>query len=127
MSPDEEDIQRLLHSSTSESTVKTNVAQDFIVTTKDKLHLALHEMLPRYTSKENALAMASAFLAFLAAVITADFQATFGISASAWRTTFVLCTIISGCLTIREVYKWLRRPKIADMLKRIMETDQQGS
>lgn len=94
------------------STLTTNVEQDCIVTTRDKIELILtkYEKAKRLTNWWQYLSM---FLTFLVPLITADFHDFIGIEGEFISALFVLLAVASAILTIVSIAKSLRNKEKA--------------
>ncbi|MCM0622341.1 hypothetical protein [Nocardioides bruguierae] len=104
---------------TSQATVSTNIRQEYFVTTREKIELALRRQLPGYTSMEQAIAATGVFLAFLVALLTSDFQSFIGVPAASWKTGFAIGAVVSLIWTVREWWKFAHRPSLDDVVNAI--------
>ncbi|EJW14302.1 hypothetical protein PAV_15c00910 [Paenibacillus alvei DSM 29] len=87
------------------STVHTNIAQEVIVTTKDKINLALINHQKYNKAKSDWVAPFSILLSVIASLAAADFKSAFSIPADTWRSLFIIVGVASGfwllyCFTI---------------------------
>jgi len=80
-----------------ESVFHSNVKQEFIRTTADKINLALIDLKDILRAKNGWSTPVGIFFALLLPLITAEkFKDFFGVSAATWKAIVVLLTIISG-------------------------------
>lgn len=101
---------------TSKATVSTNVSKEYVMTTRDKVELALRVNLPKYASKDQAIAATSVLLALVLALATADFKEFVGVPADSWAAVFAIGAIVAAWVTVREWYRYARRPSIQDVV-----------
>ncbi|UOQ60374.1 hypothetical protein MUN76_15295 [Leucobacter rhizosphaerae] len=104
---------------TRPSKVSDNTAQEVIIVTRDRVELALHRHLPRYVPAGKVLSSAALFLGLLVAVLSADFQMYLGISGEAWLGAFSIAMLLSLVLVAVDAAKWIRRPKLEDLVNAI--------
>lgn len=117
-----EDLRATISTSiTSKLVVTENLNQEAVLTTRDKIKVALHEMLPRYASTGQVAASLSLFIALLAAVLTADFRDRLGISGDAYAGAFALGTVVAGAWAAYELRRWINRPTLDEVADRIIE------
>ncbi|MEX1908619.1 hypothetical protein L6241_10000 [Janibacter sp. Y6] len=98
-----------------------NIKQEVVMTTRDKIKVALHEMLPQYTSTEQLLAWAGLTIGLATALLTADFKDFLGISGETVAGAVGLGALLSLGVTSREVLRWFRRPNLDDVVDRIIQ------
>lgn len=71
-------------------TVSTNLEQDVIVTTRDKISNALHDVLPKYRRRVAWLGPAGITLSLWIALASTDFnQKLLGVPADTWKGAFM--------------------------------------
>lgn len=98
-----------------------NLKQEAVLTTRDKIKVALHEMLPRYAAKDHLAAPLGLFTGLLVAVFTADFRDTAGIPGEAFAGGFWLATAAAACWSAFELRRWFNRATLDDVADRIIE------
>jgi hypothetical protein len=76
--------------------VSVNIAESYIMTTHDKMTLALNSFRDGVVARHAWLTPASLGLAFLIALVTCDFKDTLGVSKSVWHAIFILAMV--GCI-----------------------------
>jgi hypothetical protein len=79
-----------------DSKVHSNVAQDFIITTKDKLQICLTDHKDDVEMKREWLTPLGVLLSILLTLLTADFRDAFGISKTLWFAFFFLSALGFG-------------------------------
>lgn len=113
---------------TSATQVHTNMSQQVIVTTRDKIELALRRTLPSYTSTEQLLASLSLTAGLFLALFTADFRKAMGVSPDGWKAIFALVAVVAAGWSVWEFVRWLKRPSLDDVVGNIVQaSDLDGS
>src|SRR3989442_265939 len=107
-----------------QSKVYSNLGQEFIMTTEDKLRLCLRDHADCLASKERWVAPVSLFFTFLIVFATADFHEALGLSKATWQAVFVLCTFASVIWSLWTIVAALRTRRSIDDLIRALK---QGS
>lgn len=87
------------------STVHTNVGQQVIVTTEDKIDLALIRHQKYSKAKSDWLTPFSTLLTVIASLAAADFKDFFSIPADSWRAIFILLAVLSGLWLVICIYR----------------------
>jgi hypothetical protein len=97
------------------SVVHTNVGQEFVVTTSDKIRLSLKEYQSALKAQNDWVAPLGIFLALLPSLVAADFKSFIGITAEMWKSLFFLGTI--GCIIwlIKTIYWAIKLRKISNI------------
>lgn len=92
------------------SVVHTNLKQDIIITTEDKLKLALIEHQKIIKVKLDWIPAVSIFLTVLTSLSAAEYRNFLSLTASVWHAFFLIVLIGSGIWSIitiiRAVYHW---------------------
>ncbi|MDO5534106.1 MAG: hypothetical protein Q4F65_05595 [Propionibacteriaceae bacterium] len=101
--------------------ITDNLKQEVVMTTRDKIKVALHEMLPAYSSTGELLAWLSLTAGLLVALVTADFKDVLGVPGDAITGAFVLATVAAGAWTVREFVRWCSRPTLDQVAERIIK------
>lgn len=99
--------------------VTDNTAQEMIIVTRDKVELALHRNLPHYVPGDKVLSSVGLFVALGTTLLTADFREALLLAGDTWRGIFIFATIASLGLTVRDSWRWLRRPRLDDLVDSI--------
>ena len=89
-------------------TIHTNVNQEIIITTADKIKIVLIDTKEILTSQRDWWTPFGLTVSFIATLCTADFKETFGMSKDFWHALFVLFTIVSIIWLIKSVIKLIR-------------------
>lgn len=76
------------------SDVHLNVSQEVIITTEDKVRIALFEHLKRVEKKRGWIAPFGIFIAIVVTLVTTTFK-DIGLDAATWRAIFILVGFIS--------------------------------
>ena len=89
-------------------TIHTNVKQEIIITTADKMKLVLTSSKEILTSKRDWWTPAGLFVSFIATLCSADFKDSLGLTKEFWHAIFVilaLATIVWLVVTLIKLYK----------------------
>ncbi|MGX1828750.1 hypothetical protein ACWIE6_10875 [Paenibacillus taichungensis] len=86
------------------STVHKNLNHDIIITTTDKINLALIQQEKYLHSKKDWITPLSIVLAVLASLAAADFKPFIGISADSWKAIFIIIGVSSAAWLIKCLY-----------------------
>lgn len=111
-----------MHHIAQSSNVLLNVRTDYVVTTRDKIEIALRRKLPLFLRRTAWVAPASLLSALVMSIITSDFTKFMGISEDVWSTVFVVAAILSGVWLLRSLLHLFRAAKLEDVLQAIVET-----
>lgn len=87
------------------STTHTNVAQEFLITTSDKLKIEA-DNFKEAVKKGELLDKLALFLAFLTAAIAAEFKDFMGISAAGWRAAFSIGSLLSLLYFLKSAHEF---------------------
>jgi len=83
----------------------TNVGQDFITTTEDKIRLCLIEYQNILKLRNDWIAPAGILMALIATLVVAtDFKEFLNISPEGWKTIFIIGMIMSFLILLRSLY-----------------------
>lgn len=85
---------------TEELVTHTNVKQELVITTVDKLKLCLLEHKDHLYSRREWLGPAGILLALVATLVAADFTTTLGLDAPTWHALFLLSAIFAAGFTV---------------------------
>ncbi len=99
------------------SNVHENLSQDVVITTTDRLKLALLEYQKVLNARSGWIAPASVFLSILAAIVAADFKDALGISKDQWRSGFLLALLLCGLWLAHSLIQVLRNWEKGDIDK----------
>ena len=83
-----------------ESTITTNVGQELIAVTKDRLELCLIRHRERLESRQRWLLPLGILVPIVLALLTTDFKDSLGIKASTWQAVFLLLATVSTIWTL---------------------------
>ena len=87
------------------STIYTNVNQDIIVTTEDKIKLVLIKTKETLKSQRDWLTPLGLILSFVTTLSTSEFKETLGQNKEFWKAIFVILTIGSIIWFFIALYK----------------------
>ena len=94
-----------------DSTIATNVGQKYIVTTYDKIKLALIDWEKAKKFATEWWTYLGMTLSFLIPIFTADFKGFLGLSADFLRSLFIVLSLVFGILTIVTIIRRIRNRK----------------
>lgn len=99
----------------SDSKVYTNLGQEFIVTTEDKIRIKLDCHLNKIALKKDWITPVGIFLTVLLTLLTTEFK-KFYFSADTWTAVFLIIEIITGIWSLVSIIKALRTEITVDHL-----------
>ena len=108
---------------TSQMTVHSNLRQDIICTTKDKLQLSLQSFQSAIEAKQEIFTYGGIFLSLLITQITSSAKDAFGLTAEVWNAIIIVALFLSGIATACSLVKFLSIAKnrdIDEICKKIM-------
>jgi hypothetical protein len=76
------------------SVVHKNVAQEFVVTTSDKIRICLRDYQAALKAQNDWLTPLGILLTLLASLVAADFRQFLGLSSEIWKATFIVGSAI---------------------------------
>ena len=110
--------------------IHTNVNQEIIITTADKIKLVLINTREVMTSQRDWWTPAGLLTSFITTLCTADFKDAYGVSKDFWRAIFVLMTLFSAIWLLKTLYKLVNSwgqddlSKIIEQIKLKSHSDQ---
>ncbi len=107
----------------SQMTVHSNLRQDIICTTKDKLQLSLQSFQSAIEAKQGFFTYGGIFLSLLITQITSSTKDAFGLTAEVWNAIIIVALFLSGIATVCSLVKLLSIAKnrdIDEICKKIM-------
>lgn len=78
----------------------TNIKQELVITTVDKLKLCLIEHKDHLRSRREWIGPASLLVAFVTTLAVADFRTALGLDAATWKAMFLIAMLLTGGLTV---------------------------
>jgi hypothetical protein len=106
------------------TTVHTNLGQEVILITTDRLTIVLDEHIEKLEDSKSWAVPAGILATIVLAFVTADFHDAFRVSKDSWAAIFIL----SGALTIfwlvRCLYRRQAAPKVIDIVEACKVTGQ---
>ncbi|HEX7516516.1 MAG TPA: hypothetical protein VF345_04440 [Chthoniobacterales bacterium] len=76
--------------------IHSNVKQEVIIVTSDRLELCLRKHLDSVAAKGAWITPASLFITFVATLCASTFHNAFGLSAAVWEAMFILLSLASA-------------------------------
>jgi len=104
--------------------VHSNLDQEVIQITEDRLRLALNDHLQAAEERKSWIGPLGIFLAVVTAFVTADFR-DFGLKAPVWQAIFLICGIWSSLWLLKAAYRSYKAPTIEDIIKRVKRVESQ--
>ena len=92
------------------SVTHSNLEQEVIVVTNDKLKLALMEHLADVQKSKQWIAPSGFLLTLLIVFSTTEFKTKFGLSADSWKAIFLILAVGSAAWLLRSI--WLSRNSV---------------
>ncbi|WFR64292.1 hypothetical protein P9222_09025 [Paenibacillus amylolyticus] len=102
--------------------VHKNLNQDIIITTTDKINLALIDQEKYLHSKRDWITPLSILLAVIASLVAADFKTFLTVSADSWKAVFILIGISSIVWLIKcgiRAYKYRNKGSNREFIDRL--------
>ena len=87
------------------STIYTNVNQDIIITTEDKIKLVLIKTKETLKSQRDWLSPLGLTLSFITTLCTSEFKDSFGLNKEFWKAIFVILTFATTIWFFIAIYK----------------------
>ncbi len=94
----------------------TNLPQDVITTTEDKLHLCLEQHLKKMEKKKSWITPLGLLISFALTLISANFKDTAFVDAATLKAIFIIAEIIFFGWLVYSVIESLRSEKIEDVI-----------
>jgi hypothetical protein len=102
------------------SELHLNVSQDFIITTEDKIRLALDRHMDRMGQKRSWVTPFGILLTIILTFINSSFKNA-GISAATWQAIFIIGGIISAIWLVRAIFLAFQSETVDDVVKQLKE------
>lgn len=109
-------VRRSKFTSVSVNEVHSNVSQEVIEITSDKLRLILNEYIDSMSSRKEWHTPFSIFLTLLLVLCTTDFKQKWLLTADTWNAIFIISTILSCLWLISSLIKMKKSISIEDIL-----------
>jgi hypothetical protein len=103
------------------STIYTNVNQDIIITTEDKIKLVLIKTKETLKSQRDWLTPLSLTLSFVTTLCTSEFKYSLGQNKEFWKAIFVILTFVTIIWFFKAIYKLLKHWGCDDLDKIIKQ------
>lgn len=106
-----------------QTTIHSNLKQDIVCTTKDKLHLSLQNFRDAVDAKQKVATYGGITISLLLSLVTSTPKDTFGLSSDVWHAIFIVCFLLSIAATIYSIVTRCKTKKdrdIEEMCNRIM-------
>ena len=113
----------------NQTTIYSNLKQEIICTTKDKMTLLLQQFRDAVSIKEQWVTRAGIALSFLLSLVTSTPKDTFGLSADVWQAIFIIAFIVSTLSTataLIKLHKTKDQRNIEKVCQQIMSGSDQG-
>jgi len=111
---------------TGDFKIHKNLTQDVIMTTQDKLRLALIEHRDVLSSKREWISAGSLALSFLSTLLLANFKDSLGLSADTWRALYGLFFSLALIWLINSLVNLVKNRKRRDIDYLIKEITARG-
>ncbi len=98
--------------------VHSNLDQDIIQVTEDRLRLVLKEHIERAEERKSWIAPLSTLIAIITSFVTADFRDAY-FKAATWQAVFFLSLLLSVGWFAKTVWKASRAPTVDDIVRKI--------
>jgi hypothetical protein len=98
--------------------VHSNLDQEIIQVTEDKLRLVLNEHISRAEKRLSWIAPLGVALALATTLLTSTFKDV-GLKSATWEAVFWLCTAASTVWLAKTAYAALTSPSVADIVEKL--------
>lgn len=98
--------------------VHSNLDQEIIQITEDKLRLVLNQHIADVEQRKAWIAPLGLLLAVLTAIVTSDFKDAY-FKAPTWEAIFIITGLMSVCWLVVTIWKSLRSPTVEDIVEKI--------
>jgi len=96
--------------------VHSNVGQEVIEITSDKLRLILNDYINVMTARKEWQTPLALFITFFIVICTADFKLTWGLSKDSWSAIFIMLTGMSFVWFLVSLFKMKKSKSVDDIL-----------
>lgn len=117
---DEKRQGRFFKKSVEVTNVHSNVSQEIIEITTDRLTLKLNSHLDQLENKRGWVAPLSLVASLITTLSTTTFEKAI-LSADTWRAIYIITSLISAAWLIVSVYRSYKSPSIEDIVKSLKE------
>jgi len=93
------DVDKITKELLQKSTTSSNIAQEFITTTRDKLELCLRDYLEMIKNEYSWLTPLGIFISIVTTLLTSDFH-DYYLPATIWNTIYILSSMVTFIITI---------------------------
>jgi len=110
----------------SEVIIHKNLTQDVLLTTEDKMKLALIEYRDVLTARSEWLSAAVLVLSFLSSLLLSDFKDVGPISAATWQAIyfiFLMLAVVRFVNVVVKMYQYRKRARIDWVISKIKQSD----
>jgi len=98
--------------------VHTNIEQELIQVTEDKLKLILNEHIDSVEKKNSWIAPLSLFITLLIVFATTDFKEAY-LSANTWEAIFIITAVLIFTWLLKSIYNFINAKTVIDIINRI--------
>jgi hypothetical protein len=105
----------ILQQLTSNVQVTLNLGQNIIMTTEDKVRLAVTQHLSAMEQRNGWVAPVGILITIFAAFVTADFKQAI-LSPAQWHAVFLVTGVITFAWCIRAIYRAIRAPSVDEFV-----------
>ena len=102
------------------SELHLNVSQDFIITTEDKVRLALARHMDRMGQKRSWVTPFGILLTIILTFINSSFKDA-GLSAATWQAIFIVGGVISTAWLVRAIFLAFQSESVDDVVEQLKE------
>lgn len=99
--------------------VHSNLSQEVIQITDDKLRLVLDDHLRKLEDRRSWIGPFGVFLAVLTVFCSSEFKVAFGVPAAVWQAIFIIVGVVSFMWLINTLIRIIRSPTTDTLLDKI--------
>jgi hypothetical protein len=111
------------------SVIHTNVGQEIVITTEDKLELCLRDHQDILKAKTDWKTPASLFIALLTTIVAADFK-EFGFNSETWFAIYLVLCVICGfwlAISVKNAYDYRDAGDTKQIIEKLKSNSQNKS
>ena len=103
-------------------TTYINTRQEVIVITMDRAELCLMRYMSKLEQRRGWIAPLGLLIPVMAALLTSDFRASYGLDAATWHALFILVAVVAAGWLLLAGWRAFRSPvTIADLLAELVK------
>jgi len=110
---------QFIHEPVEVTTVHSNLSQEIVQITVDRLKLVLQAHLKQMERRKEWIAPLGVLIALVIVFPTTEFRAFAGLKAETWQAIFIISTLIAFIWWLKTTVAAFRSPSVEDVIERI--------